>query len=275
MGNLIAALSTYFLASRGDLSHITLLAVFFGTAFIVASGCVFNNVIDMDIDHKMARTRNRPLVQNVISRRAALIFATILLALGVVALCVLESYWALAFGLLGFTVYVGAYSLWGKRETVHGTLIGSISGACPPAMGYVAVMGYPDAVLLCIFLLYCIWQMPHSYAIAIFRHDDYQASNIPVLPVVKGFNEARVQMIVYIALFLVVGTSLYWLKAVSLMYLVGFLAVSVYWLMLAIKQPVNDEQVVWGRRLFGVSILVIMLFSMLISIEGFLNLSAR
>ncbi len=86
---------------------------------------------------------------------------------------------------MGFVVYVGVYSLYMKRHSVYGTLIGSLSGAAPPVIGYCAVTGDFDSGAAILLAIFSLWQMPHSYAIAIFRFKDYQAANIPVLPVVK------------------------------------------------------------------------------------------
>lgn len=80
---------------------------------------------------------------------------------------------------MGFVVYVGVYSLYMKRHSVYGTLIGSLSGAAPPVIGYCAVTGEFDSGAAILLAIFSLWQMPHSYAIAIFRFKDYQAANIP------------------------------------------------------------------------------------------------
>ncbi|VDA29586.1 UbiA family prenyltransferase [Klebsiella pneumoniae] len=90
---------------------------------------------------------------------------------------------------MGFVVYVGVYSLYMKRHSVYGTLIGSLSGA-PPVIGYCAVTGDFDSGAAILLAIFSLWQMPH------LRHRDfplwdYQAANIPVLPVVKGISVAK------------------------------------------------------------------------------------
>ncbi len=72
--------------------------------------------------------------------------------------------------------YVGVYSLYMKRHSVYGTLIGSLSGAAPPVIGYCAVTGEFDSGAAILLAIFSLWQMPHSYAIAIFRFKDYQAA---------------------------------------------------------------------------------------------------
>lgn len=104
---------------------------------------------------------------------------------------------------MGFVVYVGVYSLYMKRHSVYGTLIGSLSGAAPPVIGYCAVTGDFDSGAAILLAIFSLWQMPHSYAIAIFRFKDYQAANIPVLPVVKGISVAKNHITLYIIAFAV------------------------------------------------------------------------
>jgi protoheme IX farnesyltransferase len=90
-----------------------------------------------------------------------------------------------------------------KRKSVYGTLVGSLSGAVPPVAGYCAASGRFDSGAAILLLMFCLWQMPHSYAIAIFRFKDYEAAKIPVLPVVKGISEAKQQIVLYILAFAV------------------------------------------------------------------------
>ncbi len=82
-GNLISVAGGFFLASKGSIDPLLLLATAIGVSLVIASGCVFNNVIDMDIDQKMERTRNRALVQGTISSKVALAYATLLGLAGV------------------------------------------------------------------------------------------------------------------------------------------------------------------------------------------------
>ena len=93
-----------------------------GTSLVVASGCEFNNCIDRDIDLKMERTKNRVLVQGLISLKLALAFATVLGVAGVALLYKVANPLAALFAVIGFVIYVGFYSLYLKRKSVHGTL---------------------------------------------------------------------------------------------------------------------------------------------------------
>lgn len=202
-GNLISVVGGFLLASKGNIDYPLFLATLVGVSLVVASGCVFNNYIDRDIDKKMERTKNRVLVKGLIQPKISLVYATLLGIAGGALLYFAANALSMWLALAGFIIYVGVYSLYMKRNSVYGTLIGSLSGAAPPVIGYCAVSNEFDAGALILLLIFSLWQMPHSYAIAIFRFKDYQAANIPVLPVVKGISVAKNHITLYILAFMV------------------------------------------------------------------------
>lgn len=126
-GNVLSVAGGFFLASKGHVDLAIFLAAMIGTSLVVASGCVFNNCIDRDIDIKMERTKNRALVQGLIPVQLALAFATVLGVAGVALLYWVANPLAALFAVIGFVIYVGLYSLYLKRKSVHGTLVGSLS----------------------------------------------------------------------------------------------------------------------------------------------------
>lgn len=207
-GNLISVIGGFLLASKSSIDYPRFIATLFGVSLVVASGCVFNNVIDRDIDKKMERTKNRVMVKGLISVKVSLSYAAALGIAGFALLYVAANPLAMWLSVMGFAVYVGLYSLYMKRHSVYGTLIGSLSGAAPPVIGYCAVSNQFDAGALILMLIFSLLQMPHSYAIAIFRFKDYQAANIPVLPVVKDFSVAKNHITLYIVAFTVVTLML-------------------------------------------------------------------
>ena len=266
-GNLVASIGGFFLASQGQIDWLLLLAVCIGTMFIVASGSVFNNYVDRDIDSVMKRTCQRELVQKTIPLSYALIWACILGVFGFAILFYYTSPVAFNFAVLGFVVYVGFYSLYYKRHSIHGTLIGALSGACPPVIGYCAVSQQFDIGSAILFLTFCLWQIPHSYAIAIYRFEDYKAAAIPVLPVQAGINRARYHIIGYIIAFSIASLALTYLGYAGSWYALGMGLLSLYWLYIAKVsfQKVSAQQ--WGKQLMLFSIICIMAFCLLISID--------
>ncbi len=267
LGNLISVASGFFLASQGHIDIGLLLAALCGTALVIASGCVYNNYIDRDIDGKMERTRNRVMVLGLVPVKAAIIYATVLGLSGFAILLLGANQLAFTFGLLGFVVYVVLYSLRYKRTSVHGTLIGSLSGACPPVIGYCAVTNVFDVGAAILLVTFCLWQIPHSYAIAIYRFNDYVAANIPVLPVKQGIKAARNHMAAYIVAFTLVALMLSQQGYAGSVYAVAVALLGLYWLYIALAGYKRHSHQVWAKKLFVFSIVIITSFSVLISVD--------
>ncbi|MBN3265211.1 heme o synthase [Pectobacterium brasiliense] len=268
-GNLISVIGGFLLAAQGRIDYPLFLATLVGVSLVVASGCVFNNVIDRDIDKKMERTKNRVLVKGLISLKVTLVYASLLGIAGFALLYIAANPLAMWLAVMGFVVYVGVYSLYMKRHSVYGTLIGSLSGAAPPVIGYCAVSNQFDAGALILLLIFSLWQMPHSYAIAIFRFKDYQAANIPVLPVVKGISVAKHHITLYIVAFAVATLMLSLGGYAGYKYLIVAAAVSVWWLGMALsgyKNAIDDR--VWARKLFVFSIVAITSLSVMMSVDS-------
>ncbi|MET0612858.1 heme o synthase [Pseudomonas caspiana] len=266
-GNVLSVAGGFFLASKGQIDFGMFLAAVIGTSLVVASGCVFNNCIDRDIDQKMERTRNRVLVQGLVSLRLALLYATILGVGGVGLLYTKTNPLAALLAVIGFVIYVGFYSLYFKRKSVHGTLIGSLSGAMPPVIGYCAVSNSFDFAALTLLVMFSLWQMPHSYAIAIFRFNDYLAAKIPVLPVERGIKVAKRHILLYILAFLVATLMLTFGGYAGLNYLAVAAGMGMYWLYMAWKGYKAVDDTVWARKLFVFSIFTISALSFMMSVD--------
>jgi protoheme IX farnesyltransferase len=230
-----------------------------GLALTIASACICNNYLDRRIDQNMERTASRGLASGAIPIQNALLLAAVL---GTVGLCMLIWYVNLlvaALGIFAFIAYVIVYGA-AKRRSVHGTVIGSISGALPPVAGYCAVSGHIDLAAVLLFLIVTAWQMPHFYAIALYRMSDYKAASIPVLPLVKGTRTTQLHILYYIGLYIVAVAGLYLFGYASLVYLLINVGLGLAWLMIGIRglQIRSSAQIVaWGRQTFGFSLLVI------------------
>ncbi|EXD36329.1 MULTISPECIES: heme o synthase [Acinetobacter] len=260
-GNFITTLGGFFLAAQGLVDFLLLILTLLGTTLVVASGCVINNVIDQDIDHKMQRTQNRALVKKTISPSVALVYASVLGVIGFSILWFGVNPYSFLFAVIGFVVYVGFYSLWSKRTTIHQTVIGSISGASPPVIGYVAVTNEFDVAALLIFLAYGLWQMPHSWAIAIYRFDDYKNAGIPILPVARSIFRTKVECVIYIVLFAAVLNGLYCFGYTNVFFLITFNALTAYWLYLSLIGFKAENDQIWAKRFFLYSVILITLLS--------------
>lgn len=244
------------------------LATLLGTAFVIASGCVFNNYLDRDIDSKMARTKKRALVTEAMPVVHALIFAMILLALGFLLLAVFTNWLVVIIGLVGFIDYVVLYG-WAKRHTIHSTLVGSIAGATAMTAGYCAATGRFDAAAVLVLLLMACWQMPHTYAMAMRRYKDYKAAGVPVLPVAKGMRAAKLQTMAYIVVFIIATSLLMVFGYTGWMYLVAVLALGLSWFYRGAKYW-KIEDTTWGKKMFLFSLIVLLGTSLALSVGSIL-----
>ena len=188
-GNVLVAAAGFLYAARGSVSWPLFTATMFGLACVIASACVFNNYLDIDIDAKMARTKKRALVSGEVSTTYALAYSTVLGLTGGALLLFCATLPAFGVALAGWVIYVCAYTPL-KRVTPHTLWVGAVAGATPPVVGYVAVTGMLDITCLWLFLFLFVWQVPHFLGIAYYRFDEYSAAGLPLLiskrPSAKG-----------------------------------------------------------------------------------------
>lgn len=267
LGNSISAAAGFFLASKGQIDGVVLAAALVGISLVVASGCVLNNCIDRKMDRKMIRTRNRVLARGIVSLEAAVFYAAVLGMAGIFLLGATTNLLTVGIVLAGLLIYVGVYSLYMKRNSVYSTLIGSLAGATPPLAGYCAVAGHFDLGALLLFAIFSLWQMPHCYAIAVYRLHDYTAAAIPLLPVKQGTVAARKHMIGYILAF----------TAATLMLTAGgytgfrtfavAVALCLSWLFMAWSGYRAADEQLWAKRLYIFSVVTIVILSVMLSID--------
>jgi protoheme IX farnesyltransferase len=280
-GNLIPVIGGFAVAARtsgaagvnfaASTLILTLAATLIGIALVMASGCVFNNVIDRDVDAEMARTKNRPLVEGRILPAKALAFGIALGIIGFATLALWTNWLTVAVAAAGWIAYVILYSLWAKRKTVYGTAIGSIAGAMPPVVGYAAAAGRLDLGATLLFVILALWQMPHFFAIGIYRQPDYAAAGIPILPVKRGLRTTKITMAIYIALFTIATILLFTFGYAGTFYLIVAIILGLAWLvcsLLGFKIPdgangisINENDIKknarWARQMFFTSLVVL------------------
>jgi protoheme IX farnesyltransferase len=270
-GNSLNVGAGYLLAA-GIMRHWDLwllLAILAGSALVMAAGCVFNNYIDRGIDHKMQRTKKRALVTGDIPVPAALLYGTMLLAAGFAVLATFTNRTTVLVGLTGFVFYVVFYS-WAKRSSVHGTLVGSVSGAIPPVAGYTAVTADLDAAALILFAILVTWQMPHFYAIAIYRLKEYAAAGLPVWPVKRGIGSAKKQIVGWVFAFWFTACLLTAFAYTGFVYLAGVTALGALWFWNALQGAQAKDDAAWARHMFKVSLLVTLGIDVLLAVGALL-----
>ena len=266
-GNLTTTVGGFLLASKGRIEIGLLLWIAIGVSLVVASGCVFNNCIDRNMDRKMSRTRNRVLAQGRMSPKVAVCYAALLAVAGVALIWKATNMLCVAIVLSGFMIYVGAYSLYLKRNSVYATLIGSLAGATPPLIGYCAVSNRFDMGAVILLSIFSLWQIPHSYAVAVFRLKDYTIAAIPVLPVKEGILTAKNHIVGYILAFMVATLMLTFGGYTGYHYLAVAAALGLSWLFMAWSGYRTSDDRLWAKRMFVFSVVSITILSVMMAID--------
>jgi len=189
-----SAIAGYLLAtSEVSFFHIILLS--FGGYCMVGASNAFNQVIEKDLDALMKRTQNRPLPTGQVSVKAALLFALILMVLGLVSLYILSPKTAM-FGAISIFLYTSVYTPL-KTITPLSVFVGAIPGAIPFMLGWVSVTNSFGIEPGTLFMIQFFWQFPHFWALAWLLEEDYQRGGFKMLPTGKKDKRTALQIIMY------------------------------------------------------------------------------
>jgi protoheme IX farnesyltransferase len=266
--NAMTAAAGFLFASKGHIKFWHLLTLLAANALVIASACIFNNYIDRDIDAKMARTKKRATANGTISVLAVNLYGAVL---GITGLLILtQTNWlTFTIGAAAFISYVVLYGI-AKRKSVHGTLVGTLPGSASLVAGYTAATNHLDFGALLLFLVMVFWQMAHFYSIAIFRLADYKKAGLPVMPAVKGVKITKLQIIFYVFAYVIASIDLSFLGYTGLSFLIVMSVLGIYWLFRAINGFKARGNIKWSRSMFGFSLVVLLVFSIMLALDSFL-----
>jgi len=192
---LLTTIATMYVA--GDPSPLLVALTCLGGYLSAGGAGAVNHWFDRDIDLQMARTANRPVPAGRISPRAALTFGCTLAALSLLELSLTVNPLAAALSFSGFLGYVFVYTVWLKRRTPQNIVIGGAAGAVPPLVGWAAVTGSVSGAAVFLFFIVFFWTPPHFWALSLLMKEEYRKVGVPMLPVVRGEDETRKQILLY------------------------------------------------------------------------------
>ncbi|MEH7882914.1 heme o synthase [Bacillus sp. JJ1609] len=241
-----------------DLILVTLI----GSSLIVAGSCSLNNYIDRDIDHLMERTKGRPTVTGRVQPGKVALMSFLLIGAGT-AFLLTTTLTAAVIGIIGVFSYVVLYTMWSKRQYVSNTIVGSISGAVPPLIGWAAVDANLDVMAWMLFAIVFVWQPPHFYALAMRRVEEYRAAGIPMLPVVKGFKATKRSIFLWVAALLPLP---FFLPSLGIPFIILATVLNIGWLALGIYGLKLKDDIKWAKMMFIYSLqyLTVMFVAMVI-----------
>ncbi|SFD36066.1 heme o synthase [Pseudoalteromonas denitrificans] len=168
-----------------------------GIGLLASSAAVINHIVDHEIDAKMARTKNRPVVKGRVSRTQALVFSASIAVTGFVLLVYSANWLTAELTLFALVGYAFIYTLYLKRATPQNIVIGGLAGAMPPLLGWVSETNQLAAEPWLLVMIIFTWTPPHFWALAIHRREDYKKAKIPMLPVTHGVAFSKTCVLLY------------------------------------------------------------------------------
>ena len=266
---LLTVLVGMYLATPGWVPLLTLSTSLLGIGLCAGSAAAINHLVDKRIDGMMLRTKNRPVAHGRISVSRALWFAMIL---GVIGLAVLNYFVNTLTAILTFITiigYAGIYTGYLKRATPQNIVIGGLAGAAPPLLGWTAVANHLDPQALLLVLIIFTWTPPHFWALAIYRFEDYQQAEIPMLPVTHGIRYTKLNILLYTILLLVVSVLPFIIGMSGWFYCVGALLLGfrfLYWTIVLYR----SEKPTVAMQTFRFSIMYLMLLFVFLLVDHYL-----
>lgn len=234
-----------------------------GSTLVIAGALMINNWYEVDLDKKMVRTQKRPTVNGHFSLKFVLGLGIATTMAGFI-LMFFTTWEAALYSFLGWFVYVVLYTFWTKRKYTLNTIVGSISGAFTPLIGWAAIDSAYHIVPITMFVILFIWQVPHTMAITIKRYEDYKAAGVPMLPVVKGLTVTKWQNFIYIVCLLPLPILLIpYLGAFFALFTIGM---TIIWAILAAKGFGTKDNEKWAQKNLMFSLIYLILSSLVMVI---------
>jgi len=190
----------------------SLICIFFVTVGAGAAGAL-NMWYEADLDSLMTRTCLRPIPSGKINKNHALVFGIILSIASIIGLYYFSNFLSATLLFITISIYVFVYTIWLKRKTPQNIVIGGISGALPPVIGWTIATNSLSLEPITFFLIIFYWTPSHFWALSLYKVKDYAKANIPMLPITNGVEETKKKIFVY---------SLFMLPVVIIPYAIGF-----------------------------------------------------
>jgi protoheme IX farnesyltransferase len=260
-------------AAPGHVHPVLAVAALLCIAVGAGAAGALNMWYDADIDARMARTSARPIPRGRITPDEARAFGTVLAIGSVICLGLMLNWVAASLLALTIAFYVFVYTMWLKRWTPQNIVIGGAAGAVAPMIGWAAATGTVSLESFVLFLIIFMWTPPHFWALALLRVRDYERAGVPMMPVVKGEDETRRQILIYslilaplgcVPAIVGLGGGLYTVAA-------GFLgAFFVMFAYACYSERVGADAERAAKNLFAYSVLYLfLLFAVLLVEQGF------
>lgn len=247
-----------FLATDGMPDWRVVIAATFGIWLLAGAAFAVNCLAEREIDARMARTARRPMALGEISVKETFIFSAIIGGAGMWILYSLVNPLTMWLTFATFVGYAVIYTMFLKPLTPQNIVIGGLSGAMPPALGWAAVADAVPAGAWLLVLIIFIWTPPHFWALALYRNNDYKRAGLPMLPVTHGQQFTRLHILLYSVALFAASILPFIVRMSGLLYLASAIVLSglFVWRSWQLYREYSDER---SRGLFRYSIVYLAL----------------
>jgi len=261
----LTAATAMFLVDGFETNILMALTGIFGIGLIAASSAAINQILDLEIDAKMKRTDKRPLVAGKIPVINAITFAAILFIIGSFLLLTFNNFLSWALTVATWIFYAFLYTRILKFAGPQNIVIGGLAGAMPPVLGWVALTGSISPLPLLLVAIIFVWTPPHFWALAIDRIDDYENANVPMMPVVKGIEYTKIQILLYSFLLLACSLLPFAIGSLGIFYFISASSLGLIFIFLAARlmQDKNNSGAI-PFFLYSIIYLTILFVSMIL-----------
>jgi len=234
-----------------------------------AAGAI-NMWYDRDIDAIMDRTKFRPIPSGRVSSDEALSLGIVLTIFSVLLLAIASNYIAAFFLLLSILFYVFIYTIWLKRTTPQNIVIGGAAGALPPVIGWYVISLDFSIFPIILFLIIFLWTPPHFWALSLYRSGDYEKASIPMLPVIKGNDFTKLNILLYSFSLIFITPSLWYLSLLGLIYGISSIILSLIFIYYAwnVYKGIEGSEL----KLFKFSIIYLFLIFLIMPIDKYFGM---
>mgnify|MGYP001298190120 FL=1 len=246
-------------------SVLSLSAVALGAG---AAGAL-NMWYEADLDSLMKRTCLRPIPTGKVSKNQALIFGLVTSFVSVIALYYFSNFLSALMLTITILFYVVIYTMWLKKITAQNIVIGGAAGAFPPIIGWTIATGNITLEPILYFLIIFFWTPSHFWALSMYKTEDYNNANIPMLPVVAGIKTTKINIFVYGLILFAISLTPYFFGYLGFIYFFTSLVLGIYYVYLCyklLKETVDENK--FAKKIFIYSILYLFLIFIAILIDG-------
>jgi protoheme IX farnesyltransferase len=258
-----------FLATPGMVPWPILIGGSIGIWLLAGAAFAVNCLIEQAVDAKMRRTAWRPSATGEITPIQIIIFSCVLGAAGMVTLWLYTNSLTMWLTFATFVGYAVIYTWLLKPATPQNIVIGGLSGAMPPALGWVAVTNQLSAEAWLLVLIIFVWTPPHFWALALYRREDYVQAGLPMLPVTHGEKFTLLNILLYTLILLAASILPYIYGMSGIFYLISAIVLSSIFVYYAIRlyRSYSDQL---ARKTFKYSISYLALLFAAILIDHYL-----